>query len=357
MRHTLNAEIAGMRENPLKTAVLGLDETGRLLLEATKGLDCFSISAVADSDTNLAQQVAREWNCAAYDDYRQLVIANQLDCLFAVAPVHSCGEHLRMALKKKFNILKLPPFARTFSEAAEFAKLAQDEKVTLVLASPGRFAKPALAMKNYVLQNPAEQPFFILAAAGPKKGPDPFFAKWRNDPVIAGGGVILYDCWDIIDQITWNFGIPQQVYCVAGSTATDRQQRLYLTEDSAIVTMKFSDTLSCTLLAGRAAGAVGQAQKWLTAQSKNILMKADDKRFEVTDTQGRCIQRDDFDDNYLGRMKMVLENFGSNLLAPDKNPLVSTTADNLRNMAVIEAAYLSARTGMPEEPGRILKIA
>jgi hypothetical protein len=31
-------------------------------------------------------------------------------------------------------------------------------------------------------------------------------------------------------------------------------------------------------------------------------------------------------------------------------------ADNLKVMAVIEAAYLSARTGMPEEPAKILKI-
>ena len=46
-----------MREKPLKTAVLGLDESGRLLLEAVQGLDYFSIVAVADSDTKLAQQV------------------------------------------------------------------------------------------------------------------------------------------------------------------------------------------------------------------------------------------------------------------------------------------------------------
>jgi predicted dehydrogenase len=348
-----------MRQSPLKTAVLGLDETGRLLLEATKGLDCFSITAVADSDPKLAQQFGSLWNCAAYDDYRQLIIANQLDCLFVAAPIYSCAEYLRMALKKKFNILKLPPFARNFGEAAEFAKLARDEKVTFVLANPGRFAKPALAMKNYVLQNPAEQPFFILAAAERKNAPDPLSsAKWRSDPVLAGGGVVLYDCWDIIDQITWNFGIPQQVYCVASSTATDRQQRLYLTEDSAIVTMKFSDTFSGILLAGKASGSFGQgSQRCLVVQGMDSLARFDDKSFEVTGSQGQCLRREEFDDDCLAKMKMVLENFGSNLLAPDKNPLVSTAADNLKNMAVIEAAYLSARTGMPEQPGRILKIA
>jgi len=343
-----------MRQSPLKTAVLGLDETGRLLLEATKGLDCFSITAVADSDPKLAQQFGEIWSCAAYDDYRQLIIANQLDCLFVAAPIHTCAEYLRMALKKKFNILKLPPLARNFSEAAEFVKLAQAEGVTLTVANPGRFAKPALAMRDYLLQNPAEQPFFILAAAERKNAPDPS-AKWRSDPVLAGGGVLLYDCWEIIDQIVWNFDVPQQVYCVAGSTAIDSRQRAYLTEDSAIVTMKFSDVLSGNLLAGRAAGSFGQnSQKWLIAHTQNTLMRFDDKSFELSGSQGR---RDQFDDDCLAKTKKVLENFGSNLLSPVENPLVSTAADNLKDMAVIEAAYLSARTGMPEEPGRILKIA
>lgn len=171
----------------------------------------------------------------------------------------------------------------------------------------------------------------------------------------------MYDCWEIIDQIVWNFGIPQQVYCVAGNTSSDRQQRLYLTEDTAIVTMKFSDVLSATLLAGRAAetldnpGAPGQ--KWLSAQGQNIRIRVDDKSFEVTGSQGECLQRDDFDDETSGKIKKTMENFGSNLIAPVNNPLVSTTADDLKVMAVIEAAYLSARTGMPEEPAKILKIA
>ncbi len=342
-----------MRESPLKTAILGLDDAGRLLLEAAQGLDYFTIVAVADSDTNLAQQQAGLYNCAAYDDYRQMIMQNQLDCLLVAAPLHSCAEHLRTAIKKKFNILKLPPLSRNFSEAAEFVKLAQDQEVGLAVANLGRLAKPALAMKSFVLQNSTEQPFFILAAAS--GGPQ---AKWRNDPVLAGGGVVLYDCWDIIDQITWNFGIPQQVYCVVSSTATDRQQRLYLTEDSAIVTMKFSDCLSGSILAGRAADAPGKGpQKWLIAHGQDKLIRFDDKNFEVTDSLGQRLQQDNFDDDSLSRMKKTLENFGSNLLWPDNNPLVSAAADNLKNMAVIEAAYLSARTGMPEEPGRILKIA
>ncbi len=155
-----------------------------------------------------------------------------------------------MAIKKKFHILKAPPLARNFREAAEFVKLAQNEGITLAVANTDRFAQSSLAARGFVLQNSAEQPFLVLAAAGQPPSDVPQ-AKWRNDPVLAGGGVLLYECWEIIDQIVLNFGLPQQVYCRrAGSTTPDRQQRLYLTENSAIVTMKFNDILSGNLLAG-----------------------------------------------------------------------------------------------------------
>ena len=353
-------------EAPLKTGILGLDEPGRFLLEATRGLDYFKIVAVADSDPNLAQQFGKLWNCAFYDDYRQLITQNQLDCLFVAAPLHTCAEYLKMALKKKFNIFKLPPFARNYSEASELAKLAQTEGVTFTVANLNRFARPALAMRNSILQNPDEQFFFILAGAGRKKGSGPILSdsansqqgKWRSDPVLSGGGVLLYDCWETIDQIVWNFGIPQQIYCLAGNTTPDRQQRLYLTENSAVVTMKFSNTLSACLLAGRAAGTPDKGpQKWLIARSQNTLLKFDDKTFEVTDSQGQCLRKDEFSDDTLARVKKTLECFGSNLLSPDQNVPFCTAADNLKNMAVIEAAYLSARTGVPEEPARILQIA
>jgi predicted dehydrogenase len=348
-----------MRESPLKVAVLGLNETGRLLLAAAKETDYLKVVAVADSDAKLVGQVAEEYNCTAYDDYRRLIIQNQLDCLFVAAPIHSCAEYLKLAIKKKFNILKAPPLARNFSEAAEFARLAQNERVTLAVANTFRFAQSALAARGYFLQAENEKPFFLFASGDPAPVETPQ-TKWRNDSVLAGGGAILYECWEIIDQIIWNFGMPQQVYCVGGSTTGDKQQRLYRTEDSATITMKFSDTLYGNLLAGRAAIATsrsGESQKWLISQGHKTLIKCDDKTFEVIDSSGQISKKDTFNDDNPTRMKSKVENFGSHLLWPEQNPLISSAGDNLKNMAFIEAAYLSARTGMPEEPARILKMA
>jgi predicted dehydrogenase len=370
-----------MLQSPLKTGIMGLEEPGRLLLEATRGLDIFNIVAVADSDANLAQQFAKLWNCASYDDYRQLIMQNQLDCLFVAAPLHSCVEYLRLAIKKKFNILKVPPPGRNYAEAAELVKLASAEKISMAVANPGRFWPGFSALKTYMQENPDLRISFIFAGSEKKNTADILLpgstlstssrqasspqAKWRSDPLVAGGGVILYDCWEIIDCIVKNFGIPQQVYCpvlstvegIAGSPAPDRQQRQYLAEDSAVITMKYSEDLCGNLLAGRTAQTTNaDSPNWLTAQSQNTLVRAGSKYFDVTDNLGHCLRREEFEDDFTGSLKKTVENFGLNLINPEANPLAGTAEENLKNMAFIEAAYLSARTGMPEEPQRILKI-
>ena len=59
--------------------MLGLNDRGKDLLKTASEIDYFHIQAVADKDTKLAERVAGEYNSSHYDDYRQLIIQNQLD--------------------------------------------------------------------------------------------------------------------------------------------------------------------------------------------------------------------------------------------------------------------------------------
>jgi hypothetical protein len=51
----------------------------------------------------------------------------------------------------------------------------------------------------------------------------------------------------------------------------------------------------------------------------------------------------------------LLDNFAGNILSSGRVKLCCGAAGNLPTMALIEAAYLSARTAMPEEPERVLQ--
>jgi len=340
-----------MSENKLKTAVLGLTDKGQLLLEAASKIEEFHIQAVADKDAKLAEKTAGKYNCAAYDDYRQFIIQNQFDCLLVAAGMYSCDEYIKAAMKKKFNILKLAPPARNFEEAAEFVRLAENENIKFAVGNPSRFAESFSTLRQFLQQGRIEQVFLVTAfcAIGNEAHPG-----WQTDPKLAGGGVLLHDCYDIIDQMVCGFATPQKVYSLNTSTASDRQQRLYLTEDTAVVTMKFTDVSFGNLIASRV---FGPEEKLLKLYGKDKILTVSKTRFIVSDSLGRVGEEFKYDDDELCCMTKLLKNFALSILSPDKNRLCSSGSENLKNMAVIESAYLSARTAAPEEPARMLERA
>lgn len=342
-----------MGDIKLKTAVLGLGENGLHLLEAVKAVDFLEIQAVADKDPSVAEKIGGAWKCAFYDDYRQLIIQHQLDCLLVAAPMHSCDEYVRMAMKKKFNVLKLAPAARNFEEAAGFVRLAEEERIQFAVANPNRFARRFAALRQAILAGKIEQAFLLSVFCNVAGGERP---GWQTDPKLAGGGVLLQDCYRVIDQVVLNFGMPQQVYCLATNQAQDKQQRLYLTEDTAIVTMRFSDMFVGSFIASRRPGA-GPKAELLQLYGKEKILTAGETKLTLSDGLGQVAEELQYEEDPLACTTELLKDFGRSVLSPDKNKLASSGRENLKNMAVIEAAYLSVRTGFPEDPAKILQMA
>ena len=333
----------------LKTAGLGLNDASRNLLEMVEISDYFQIEAVADKNTQLAEDTAKHYECKAYDDYRQLLTANQFDCLLVADALHNCDEYIKTAIKKKTNILKLPPLARSFEEGFEFVRLAENQGVKFAIANPAGFAKSWSKLQKFVQEGQIENISFLTALyqVGAEKYP-----QWQGDPKLAGGGVLLHNCYELIDQITQNFKLPQQIYAISTNTAGDKQQRLCLTEDTAVITMRFSDTFFGNVTASRV---FGPKKCVLKLYGENKILEVSDTRFAVSDVIGQLKSESEYDDKELC-WKKLLENFALSILKPNENTLYGTARTNLMNMAVIESAYLSARTRFPEEPGRVLQI-
>ncbi len=333
----------------LKTAILGLKDGGELLLEATAKCGYFTVTAVADKDTALVEKTAQTYNCTAYDDYRQLIMQNDFDCVLVAAGMHSCEEYLRAAIKKKMNILKLPPPARNFEEIEEFAKLAHRENINFAVANTKRFSRSFTAAKEFIEAGKLEQIFLITAVSTNGNNAYP---PWYSDPKLAGGGVLLRNGYQILDQMLCLFSIPQQVYCLTGNHALDRQQRLCLTEDTAVLTMKFSDTLTANLTISRIFGA---KEETIKIHGKNKILTIADNYFGISDNRGNIISEQRYNQTEFDLITKLLEDFANSLINTQENKLNSSIHENRKNMAVIESAYLSARTGMPESSDRILK--
>jgi UDP-N-acetyl-2-amino-2-deoxyglucuronate dehydrogenase len=341
-----------MGSENLTTAILGLNETGRCMLNAAASTGLFQIRAVADLDQQKAEKAAREHGCEAFTDYRQLVVQNQVDCLLVAAETHTCDEQIKTAIKRKFNILKASPPARTFAEALGFVDLAKAENVQFAIANPGRFRVASIAARDLIVQGRLGHIFLIAATCTFSSEDRP---AWQIDPQVAGGGVLLHDCYQVLDQVLWDFPLPEQVYALKTNHAPDKQQRLCLTEDTAVVSMRFSDAFMGSLVATRSSE--------IRAGRVSIEIHGKEGRLTVTDTEvilarsGQEDQKWQYQETEQVLMERLLSSFAQSLLTPDQHEFAGTGVEGLRNMAVLESAYLSAKTGFPEEPARILRMA
>ncbi len=342
-----------MSEKKLKTAILGLNDGGMELLEAGIESDLYEITAVADSDPEILERVAEKYRCGGFEDYRQLVMQNQLDVLFVAAGQRLRAEHLKSAMKKKFNILKLVPPGLNFEQAAELFAIAEKEKVRYTIASTARYSPGFDLLREYLQSHDAGGVHLITALCHTPGESDEIHHRWLSDPQLAGGGVLLRDCYTLIDQIILNFGIPQQVYSLKTSDAPDRKQRLSITEDTAIVTMKFSDTLMANVIASRT---FGPPQCQLRLHSTDEFVTVSEDSFIVSDNSGKATKRSNFKSVRDRSISRMLEDFAVSVESPDKSEFAAHADVDVNNMAVIESAYLSAKTSMPEEPGRILEM-
>jgi predicted dehydrogenase len=342
-----------METKRLKTAFLGITEKDQGLLEAAWKNKLFHVVALAGDNPDLVTNFAGRYECAPFDDYRQLVVRNQLDLLVVTAPMHLCEEHVRTAMKKKINILKLAPPALDFEQTAEFMKIAQRNKTEFFVTNPMLFCPAFAELPKHIRTEDMSQIHLICCFCNTPIGLDEPAQRWLNDPKVAGGGVLLRDCYYIIDLIVQNFGLPQQVYCLTTNQAPDKQQRLSITEDTVTVLMKFSDTLIGSLIGSRR---FGPACAGLTIHGRQSYMTFTNDSFANHDNSGTITQQQKFDYTPDESIEKMLQNIASTMLRPVKKQ-TNARVQNLMNMALIEAAYLSARTAMPEEPLKVLEMA
>ncbi|MCI0498052.1 MAG: hypothetical protein L0Y36_00020 [Planctomycetales bacterium] len=344
-----------MTEHLLKLAAIGLTDEAVELLDIAKASGLYAVAAVGDDRADRAEMCARRHECPAFGDYRQLIIQTEADFLLFGAPVHQCADFIRLGLQQKRHILKLCPPALNFEQLAEFYRLAHREGARFIVLQDSRFGQSFASLRQAMDNSSPDQSWHLISAVChvPVLEIDPTM-RWLNDPKTAGGGVLLQNCYGPIDELVLCFGLPQRVYALTINQAPDKSQRLSLTEDTAIVAMQFTDNLVAQFCASRT---LGPARRHLRIHGKLQHVTATPQEVVLYDNSGILLRQQQYPDDGAPARKRMLENLAMSVWDPRNHPLYPRYGSDLETFAVIEAAYLSNRTGMPEEPARILKLA
>ena len=325
----------------LRTGIIGVGGYGKKILAELGRNESFRIQAIADQDRELATELAGQYEAEPYDDYRSLIVQENLDVLFLSLPTYLCGECIQSAAKKKIHVFKEAPLARTLPEAIAWVELMDKAGVKFQVGAPRRFAPGYLLAHKLIQEGQIGLVYMIRAESFDQfRGP----LGWRGDPVLSGGGVLLEQAYHLIDQMVLLQGPPERVYSLHTDWCSKRTLPPYRTEDTLVLTMKYAGGALGNLLTGWMTGT--QSERVLLHGTEGAL-EANINQLRVFDVEGNIIKEETYQVDQAWLIAQQVRHFAAGLLDEEIKP-VSTAQEHCVNVAIVESGYLSARTKQPE---------
>jgi len=330
---------ATMPDRRVRAGLLGIDGSGVALLEALRSCELIELIALADNDRDLAKIRASELGVEAYDDYRSFVVEQPMDALFVSVPPFACHEHLKLAASRGVHVWRVPPLARTVHEAEGLIRAFEKNDTRLAAGRRWQFLSETAGLAD--VEAMIGRPYAARGVALVHES-DPL--AWRGDSERAGGGVLIDRAYGLIDAIVQKMHLPDEVQA---TTARRSGTQPYDTEDVASATLRYQSGAMAAVFAHRRARPTTWSLVFDGPEGSLIL---EPPRLAVQTTDGA--ERVPPCPTEKVICAAQVQAFAQAILTEAKT-YPSPASQHLATVAVIETAYLSARTGEPESPAQL----
>ncbi|MFP3938152.1 MAG: Gfo/Idh/MocA family protein [Phycisphaerae bacterium] len=338
-----------MTNEPLPVAVIGTGGFGENTLRALTKMDSVKIVGVSDRRGESAERAAGEARTEAFTDNRSLLAETRPAAVFLAVPPPAAGDIITACAKRGIHVWKELPLARNLGEGLEFVRRMETAESIFAVGTQRRFATGYGRARE--LQSWLGQLFLARAHYLFNWGPE---LGWRADRS-AGGGALLELGYHLVDLLVSMLGLPEEVYgsgvCGANCAGRSLSPTPYDTEDTAAALLRFRDGCMGSMVTTRVSGPVSEG---LSLHGSDGSVLADSETCIVRDPDGNVLDRVGNDQTApLDVFRRLAEHFVTAVRTGAKRYECSGW-ENLLNLAVIDALYLSERTSQPESPARLL---
>lgn len=330
----------------LKVGLMGLGRGGQRVAEVLLHSSWCELVAVGSSKPERIDLFTSRYpGIATYNDFRLLIVSSTLDALFVAAPPYLRSKYLALAAERGVPVWMLPPPARKFQEALEILRPFESAGCPIVVSRSWGI-EPGLQWDALGLDRIGR---FFLGRANVMMCREEDL-DWRGDLQRAGGGVLLDRAYPIVDCLVQGMGMPSTVYARTSGGLRSGDRSSYDTEDTAGLVCQFAHGGLAVL---SACWTAGPAQESLDLHGADGAVHIDAREVVVGDRTGQTeVSRQSRPENVF---RPQIEDFLSELASSPRR-MRSTLRQHLPTLALIEAAYLSARTGQPESLATIFDI-
>lgn len=320
----------------IKIGVLGAGIIAKTFMEAVPNVPDVEVSLICDTSADAARALAEPRKIEWVTDYRQ-VLHEAVDAVYIALPHHLHEEATIAAAEAGKHILLEKPMSNSLEEADRMLAAVQRARIKLMIGFTHRFHSEMETAKRLIDLGELGRPTMVVdvITTGGK------IPKWFWQQGQAGGGVLHLNGSHSFDRIHWLMGTDiSEVF-----TYMDTYDPTRTVEDSIVVAMRlangavgttvhnwvgeFKMPFKCDLDIYGTKGAL-RIKTWDSLQFYNERHAWQQKR-----------ERDDM-------FEKEIQEFASAIIE-DREPSI-TGIDGRRSLAVVLAAYESARTGRPVTP-------
>ena len=134
-----HANIAERSTTPIRVGMIGLGRFSRYHLKCLKQQQGVVLAAVADPNRERTEEVAAEWGCRGYEDWRRMLEDEALDAVVVLTPEDMHTEPVLKALASGCHVFVEKPLALTEADARRMVRTAEERGKLLMVGHVGRF--------------------------------------------------------------------------------------------------------------------------------------------------------------------------------------------------------------------------
>ena len=188
---------AAFMKEPIRFALIGCGEIGRLRAEALAQMPGFRLSVVSDVDRSRAQALADRFGPRTDVEWHR-AIADDVDAVIVSTPPPLHAEMCIEALERGKHVLCEKPLARNLQECRQILQASQGAGRHLATGFNYRFYPAIATAREILLSGQIGELDHIRSYAGHPGGRE-FTHPWVHDVTVMGGGALVDNGIHILD--------------------------------------------------------------------------------------------------------------------------------------------------------------
>ncbi len=334
----------------LPVAVIGACGFGGRTVEALRQAAGVELVGISDRDTTAIDALGEQFGIPAYDDNRSLLAETQPAAVFLSVPPAAAPDIIAACAQRKIHVWKELPLARDLDEGLSMVRMMDAAGLKFAVGTQQRFAAGYSRARELISEGRLGEIFLARAHYMFNWGGE---LGWRGDAASSGGGALLELGYHPVDMLTWLIGVPDDVYglSICGHRFAESDQALYDTDDTAAAILRYPAGCMATVVTTRQSGPMREK---LSLHGSEGSLSVGQDTCVLRDVDGNVLDLPENPPAPLDVFRRQVESF-TKAVATDAKRYECSGWENLLNLAVIEAIYLSARTGQTESPIKLLK--